>query len=183
MIILGTIGEQGSGKGTVANYLIQNYQADFFRSSMALDEILTILDIPNERKNMTAVSTALREPFGQDFLIHAIKKKIRESKAPVSIVDGLRVPGEIESLRQLENFYLLYITAPIEMRYRNVTGRGEKAGETELTLEEFVAQETDLVTEQKIGEMAKGANFTIENTGTLEELHTKIDATMQEIQG
>lgn len=175
MIILGIVGEQGAGKGTAAQYIQKKYQAYNFRFSAALDDILARLSIPNERKNVIALVTALRGIFGEDILAKTLAHDIQTGAHAMSVVDGIRMPSELEILETLPGFQLIYITAPIESRYEKIKARKERANEESLSLEEFQDIEEKAVTEIHIPILAKRAKYRIENTGTLEELYAKID--------
>lgn len=182
MIIVGIIGEQGAGKGTIANYLEKKYSAFNFRFSRALDDILKRLSLPNERTNQIALVTALRGAFGEDILAKTLAHDLQTSDHAINVVEGIRMPSELAILTQLPQFHLWHVTAPIETRYRNVIARGEKAGETQLSFEEFKQTEQTAVTEIHIPELAKKAETTLENTGSIEELCAQADAALAKIQ-
>lgn len=181
MIILGLIGEQGSGKGTVAEYLVKKHKAKSFRLSKILDDILQRLYIPNERKNQIALVTALRSAFGEALLAPVLAHDISAEKKKVSVVDGLRMPKELEVFEKIPGFYLIYITAPIKQRYEQVIHRGEKANEESLTFAEFKRTEQKAVTEIHIRNMALRADFKMVNDGTKKDLYRKVDEVLLHI--
>ena len=181
MITLGLVGEPGSGKGTVSEYLEKTHSATRFRSSYVLDEILKHLGIPNERANQTMLVSGLRNTFGEDVLAKSIAHSIETSENAVNVIDGIRMPKEVETYDQIPSFHLVYVTAPVEMRHEKIIKRGEKAGEENLTLEEFKHFEETKVTEIHIGEIGSKAEFRIDNTGTLEELYAKVDEVMNQL--
>lgn len=182
MIIIGLIGEQGSGKGTIADYLVKKHSAHKFRFSQVWDDILQRLHIPNERKNQIALATAIRETFGENILAKVLTHDIEVGDHDINVIDGLRMPSELEIFRKVPSFHLIYVTGPIERRFELIKKRKEKSGEENLTFEEFKHTEENAVTEIHIPEIAKSADSTIENTGTLEELYAKVDALLEKLQ-
>ncbi|MFC1640798.1 hypothetical protein ACFL2D_01970, partial [Patescibacteria group bacterium] len=98
----------------------------------------------------------------------------------INLVDGLRMPLEIDTMKQIPDFKLIYITAPQEIRHKFLNARQEKADD-QMTFEKFKEIEAKAAPEMHVPELGKRAEFKIENTGTIEELHTKIDDVMQEI--
>ena len=95
-----------------------------------------------------------------------------------SIIDSIRNPSEIEYWRRQEDFVLLAIDAPVEVRYRRALARGRN--ESAATLEEFTAKEDEEKTRdrnaQQLETCMRMADFVIQNDGTLEGFHKKLEA-------
>ena len=72
-----------------------------------------------------------------------------------------------------ENFYLIYVTADQKIRYERSVKRGEKAGESTTSFEEFQENERK-GTESSISEVAKNADFKIVNNGNEKELEKQV---------
>lgn len=172
-MIIGLTGEKLSGKDTVARYLESKYQAEHVRHSQLLDEILDILDLPKSRRNEIDLGMGLRGTFGEGILGKALAKRVKESKAPMVVINGIRFQDEIENAKQL-GAKIIYITAPEEMRYNRFMQRNEKTDDGGHDLEAFRAQETE-ATEISIPELGKQADIKIENTSGLDDLYKKID--------
>lgn len=167
--IIGLVGRQGSGKGTVATYLVEKQNAVVFRFSAFLNSVLDLLAIPRSRTNLIKLSTCLRETFGEDALSYAVVKAATTSENPVIVVDGIRRIEDIAALEPLPNFTLIEISVPEEIRFARMKNRGEKAGESTMTWEKFKADE-EAPTEVTIPQVAKRATVHLDNTGTPEEL-------------
>jgi dephospho-CoA kinase len=65
----------------------------------------------------------------------------------------------------MEEFILIYIDAPAELRHKRVTARGQNAGDTDKSFEEFLKDE-EHDTERSIRSLRPLANTVIENIGS-----------------
>ncbi|MFH0819144.1 MAG: hypothetical protein V1898_04080 [Patescibacteria group bacterium] len=179
-LIIGLTGEKLSGKGAASDYLSLKYRAKHYRFSLILDDIASRLYLPKTRDNLIDIALALRSKFGNEILAHVLKKDIENEKPDICIVDGMRYFEEYNILSTLSNFYLISITAPLEVRYQRALERQEKVDEINMSLDDFKKQEM-AATEIAITELNKKADFQINNTGDVSELHTKIDEIMNDL--
>ncbi len=178
-IIIGLAGQRGSGKGTAANYLKIRYKAEVRAFSHVLGEILALLLRPGTRENLQDLATNLRRPFGQGVLVGPLKKFIKQSRAKIIVIDGLRMLKEVEMLRSFKDNLLIYVAAPAEIRFKRLKKSGGKAGKEGVDFKEFLRldkRETELFI-KKIG---KKADIIIDNTKTIDNLHKKIDQIVKE---
>ncbi len=174
-MIFGIIGEKLAGKDEAAKYLQTQHNAFYVKYSHIIDEILSILDLPITRRNEIDLGHALRDQFKTNIFWAAIKKRITESQAKIKVIGSIRLPDEFKDAQDL-GAKIIYVTAPVELRYeRFMTTRREKGEDGKQTFEEFSAQEREW-TEIQIPELGLRANFKIENTGSLQDLYNKIDA-------
>ena len=177
-MVIALTGEKLAGKGTVAKHLAERHQARVLRFSQPLSDVLTRLHQPNTRTHLVQLGSKLREVFGDDILARVVKEDILTAPHNFWVVDGMRYMTEYDILSQLPDFYLLNITAPLEVRWHRTKQRGEKADEATMTLAEFTAREQD-VTEQQIAAVQGKATQTIHNTGSFNELYSVIDQWLQ----
>jgi len=168
-IILGFVGQMACGKGTATEYLKQKYGAVSFRFSSILTDILNRLYLPNSRENLQKLSQILRENFSEDILSQTIAQDAQKSENQFIVIDGVRRPGDVEHLKNIPGFYLIHIFADIEKRFDRLKKRGEKSDDFTKTFEQFKAEHQNEA-ELKIEEIAKTADFEIDNNGSLEEL-------------
>ncbi len=171
-MIIGLIGRKGSGKGTIAQLLQEEFGARTYRMSDVLRALLDELHLPQSRKNIIVVSEALRHIFGESLIGSAITKQIRERNDTLVVIDGIRRQADLDGFGDLP-ITLVNVTAPLDLRYERITKRGENAGETSMTKEEFEELES-APTELSIREVESQAKITIENTGTVDDLREKI---------
>ena len=179
-IILGLTGEKLSGKGTAAEYLVAKYKVKHYRFSAILDDIIKRLYLPITRENQIDIALALRNKFGNEILAHVLKKDIENDQNELCIIDGIRYWEEYHILKILKGFVLVYISSPLETRFNRTQHRAEKADEKNISLENFKRQEL-APTEIIIKELAKQADYQIDNNGSLEEYQQKIDDVIKAI--
>lgn len=178
-LILGLVGKQGCGKGTVADLLRAEYGAGYYRFSAILGDILDRLAIEKNRDNFVTISTVLRQAFGEDVLSYALESHVVRSSEELVIIDGIRRPEDIVALEPLPQFHLISVDADSELRFERMKKRGEKVNESDMTWEKFLADE-QASTEVTIPLVMQRAKVTLQNNGTREELIEKTRKMMKE---
>jgi len=173
-VVIIFVGEKLSGKEIASRYLIKNYKFTGFRFSKILVDILGRLNLPVTRVNEANLIGGLRERFGGGVLAQSIKEEISSRKLKRVVIDGLRNPGELDILKKLSGFLLVYVTAPLDVRYRRALARGEKVGENSFTLDQFKHEEK-LPTELFIKRMGKSARVKLVNDASLADLYKQIE--------
>jgi dephospho-CoA kinase len=180
--VIAIIGEQAGGKGAAADIIRKHYGGSRLTISNILRRTLESLHLEATRKNLIDLALVLKKGFGKSVLMEAMLKEVEIEDADLVIVDGLRMPGDPDPFKREydKDFKLIYITANQKIRYERSVGRGEKAGESDASFEEFKANEAK-ETEKYISEVGKTADFIIENNGNQEELEEKIKEVMSKI--
>ncbi len=173
-IIFGLTGQIASGKGTVAKYLEKKYQAETFKFSDSLRDILKRINKEITRENMQDLSTLLREKFGQDTLAKITAEDVKDAESEIIIVDGIRRIPDIKYLSKVKGFKLVRIVAEPKKRYERLIKRTENVGDTEKTYEQFLAEE-QAETELSIPEVMAKADLEIDNNGDVNELYKQIE--------
>jgi dephospho-CoA kinase len=166
--LIGISGTFASGKDTVADFLVKDFgfthvsTGDMVRKA-AQEKYGSI-----ERPVLHKTATELRYENGAGALVlEALKEK-----RPL-VITGIRSLGEAKALKQAGGV-LLFVDAPIEMRYGRVKSRA-RDNETVLTLEEFRANEENEMYEGPNDEdfnirgIGQIADVTVENTQALDE--------------
>ena len=176
-MLLGITGTDGSGKGTVVDYLVKEKGFTHYSAREIWIEELTKRGEETTRANMRLIANELRAKHGNDFLITYYLKKIAEEKPKNAVIESIRALACVETLKK-NGGILIAVDADQEIRYGRVQ---ERRSETDkVTLEQFVAHE-DLETndpnphgmqKQKVIAIA---DYTIVNNGTLEKLHAQIE--------
>jgi dephospho-CoA kinase len=171
-MIIGLVGEKLAGKDTIANYLVEKYGADHFRFTHILDAILEELGMPISRQNEIDLGLGLRKIFGEHVLVSALEKRVKKSRAKMIAVNGIRM-DEADIVKSW-GAKIIYVTAPADVRFGRYKNRHEKADDAQMNLEQFIRQEQG-PTEIRIPELGRGADFRIDNIGSLDELYKKVD--------
>jgi len=174
-LILGLTGEKAGGKGTAAAYLKKRYGASTYRFSDSLTNTLNLFGITVSRPNQIKLFEILSNAFGTDVLARAIRGLADRDTNELVVVDGVRRMPDIQYLKELPGFHLIYITALQPLRYERSVERNEKTDESGLTFEQFAHEEATASTEVTIPGVAAHAEIKIENNDTQEELYRKIE--------
>ncbi len=180
-MIIGLTGENCAGKGVVAEYLMKK-SFYFLSLSDVIREELKAEGKTVTRENLIAKGNELRERFGPGILGSRVAKKVQKDKNYV--IDSIRNPAEVEELKKLGRFFLFYITAPAETRFKRIKARGREADprtfEAFLKIEKMELESKDS-TKQNLKKTFALADKTITNDGDLGELHDKVDAALAEV--
>ena len=176
--IIGLTGRNAAGKGTVAT-MLKKRSFEYHSLSDTLRNELKKRGIDESREELTKVGNELRKSRGPGVLADLMIDSIT---SPTNhIVDSVRNPFEVESLaRKYEEhaFYLLSVDAKPEIRFQRLVERSRSGDST--TWEQFLSQEAleensdDPNKQQLFLTMAK-ADFSIDNSGNLEDLERNIE--------
>ncbi len=180
--VIGLIGEKGSGKGSVAKLLMEKYGAQHFGTSVILKKIADEVHLPQTRDNLIKLALVLKDGFWPGIVIDAMISEIEKSGSALVIADGIRMHGDVEPFwdKYGENFKLVYVTAPLNIRFERTRLRKEKVGEENTDFRQFIEEEGRL-TEVSIAEIGKMADYKIDNSGSLPELEKQIIDIMDKI--
>jgi len=179
-IILGFVGPIASGKGTACAYLKDKHNAQIFRFSSMLRDVLDRFYIPQSRENMQATSLALRKTFGDDLMAQTIANDVKNSSAKIIVLDGVRRIPDIKYLQEVPGFHLIEINAEQKIRHERIIKRGENTDDSKKTFAEFQNDEMQEA-EVQIKEVAKIAEFHLDNNGTIEDLQAQIENILQKL--
>lgn len=178
-MIIGLVGKNGAGKGEAANFL-QEVGFTYYSLSNVLREELTAQGKPITRQSLTDYANTLRASRGPGVLGEKIAQRLEPDGQYV--VDSIRHPSEVEALHRCPNFYLLGVEADSKIRFERIKERARE--KDPITYEEFLAQETKEAagkkeTDQQLNKTLAMADATLENNGTIEELHQKVRQIVQ----
>lgn len=179
-MIIGLTGTNAAGKTTVLQYL-QSMGFEIYSLSDVLRDELAQLNLPPTRENLIRIGNELRQQYGAAVLADRTKSQIRTARA---VIDSIRNPAEIQSLRQSGDFFLIAVDAPVELRYERAKHRNRL--EDIETLDDFIRREdqekSQLTTEQNIPACMAQADFEIVNTGSPEDLRKRVDDILRQIE-
>jgi dephospho-CoA kinase len=174
-MIIGLTSLNGAGKTTVAEYLMQKGFLFYSLSDIIREEIKSRnQEITRDRLRETG--NELRTKFGNSVLADRIMAKLKEGQNYV--IDSIRHPAEIESLKKRKDFSMIFIDASIETRFERVVGRKRESDPADF--KDFKkAEEKELKSKdsanQQLLQCKDLADFVIDNDYSIEELYRKID--------
>lgn len=179
MRIIGTVGLPGSGKGEAAAVARESgipvvTMGDVIRAECRQRD----LD-PSEHHGR--VAKALREEEGEAAIAERCIPHIRSSLegSNVVLVDGLRSMVELEAFEDAfgENFLLLSVEAPFEVRAERLGDRGRD--DSDLDREDLkVREERELGF--GMGEVMEHADVVVENTNSLDAFREQVRELLEE---
>src|SRR5689334_141355 len=118
-LILGIVGEKSSGKSNVFTYLAKKPGVFSARTSDVLKDVLTRLHLDTaSRPNNAKLAEALRTTFGAGILPEALLADAGKRQFRLIALEGLRRLAEVKAIKRHPHFRLLYITAPVELRWQ-----------------------------------------------------------------
>lgn len=179
-IILGFVGDLASGKGTICQYLKEEYSINSYRFSTMLRDILDRIYAEKTRENLQDLSTFLRGRYGQDIMSKVIVKDVLNDKNDIVAVEGIRRPTDITYLKELEGFHLIYITADPKIRWQRMVLRQENPDEADKTFEQFLKDE-QAEADMLIKDLGGQAEYTIINNETIEQFYNEMEDILKKI--
>ena len=175
MRVVGTVGLPGSGKGELAAVARE-----------AGIPVVTMGDVIREacrdrgRDPSTdhgEVAKALREENGPAAIaersLPLIRDAVRETDTDTVVVDGLRSMVEVEAFREAfgENFLIVSIEAPFDLRAERLAERGRDSSDSDL---EALRARDERELSFGMGEVMDAADVRIDNTDSLEAFRTSV---------
>jgi dCMP deaminase len=177
---IGVAGRNAAGKTQVVEYLETR---SFHRASLSdvIREDLRAQGLEPTRENMIRRGRELRALHGPAVLAQRIERLLPPGRN--CVIDSIRHPAEVEQLRAAGEFKLLWIEAPVELRFERSRLRG-RAGDAS-SLAEFQALEarelgSDDVSAQQLLRVAELADATLQNTGALADLERALEPVVRE---
>ncbi len=180
-MLLGITGTNGSGKGTVVDYLVMQKGFSHYSARMFLIEEVRARHLPQNRDSMRDVANALRKEHQASYLMERLF--VMAAEEPKAVLESVRTIGEAEFLKS-KGAILLAVDADKKLRYERVVARGSETDQVDF--EKFCAQE-DLEMaspdpwDMNVFGVMQMSDARIENNGSLEELHAKVDETLAKL--
>lgn len=183
-MIIGITGTNGSGKGEVVQYLVEQKNFVHYSASGHLAPILIERGIELNRSNLRAVGNELREKYGAGYIAQFFIAKKEADGVKDVVIESIRSTGEVAELKKAGGI-LLIIDADRELRYQRIQGR--RSGKDLIDFEAFRDQEerewygAEGPSDMNIKEVMKMADYTILNNGTKGDLYKSIEDIFEKI--
>lgn len=172
MIIIGITGTIGAGKGTIVDYLIEKRNFSHYSVRAYLINIINKKGLPVNRDSMVKIANGLRKEHSPSYIVEELFKEALENRENC-VIESIRTPGEVISLKDKGNFILLAVDADPKIRYERIV---QRASETDhISFETFLENEkremtSDDPNKQNLSKCIEMADFVLNNDGTIEEL-------------
>jgi dephospho-CoA kinase len=185
MMIIGITGTLGAGKGTVVEYLVEKRGFMHYSVRAYLLKEISKRGMPENRDSMVLVANELRSINGPSYVTDQLYLEAM-AIGNNCIIESIRTPGEIESLRTKGTFYLFAVDADPKLRFERIRERNSETDH--ISLETFTDNEaremnTTDPNKQNLRACIREADFILRNDGTKNELFLEVERVLREING
>lgn len=180
-IVLGLVGKFCSGKGTVAEYLVQKHGFKSASFSDRIREEILRRGMEITRENLQVVAGEMRQEFGPAVLAIKTWELIQKESAEKAVLETPRSIEEVEYLKKIPTFFLIAVDSDPKIRFERMKLRNRESDPQ--TWEEFLAsEEKDLHKGgRSMEEAIAAADYIITNDGTPEELEQKVEEMLKRL--
>lgn len=183
MIIIGITGTLGAGKGTVVDYLTREKGFNHYSVRQYLLDEIRKRKMPENRDSMVVVANEFRRLNSPSFITDQLYvQAVRTGKN--AVIESIRTPGEIDSLRKKGSFYLFAVDADAKTRFDRIKKRNSETDQVDF--ETFLLNEqremtSDDPNSQNLQKCREMADFVFSNDGTVNELYGKVEEVLRGI--
>lgn len=183
MIVIGITGTLGAGKGTIVEYLVEKKGFAHYSVRAYLIEEIERRGMPVNRDSMVIVANDLRTRNSPSYVTDQLYERALKS-GHNCVIESIRTPGEVESLRSKGRFYLFAVDADPKLRYERIFARQSETDQ--IDFETFLENEkremdADDPNKQNLRKCIEMADFVFVNEGSIEELNEQVERVLEEI--
>ncbi len=174
-MLLGVTGRNAAGKTTIVEWFT-NQGWDSCSCSDAIRHWLRENGQEITRENLTQGGRTLRSQGGGGVLAEMLLERMDKGKN--TIVDSIRTPDEVHALRTRDDFLLIEVSVPLDLRWQRMQARSRVGDPNDYQL--FLKQEdAEAVAEDLAGQAliatAELSDIVINNQGTLNQLYESLE--------
>jgi dephospho-CoA kinase len=183
MIIIGITGTLGAGKGTIVEYLVEKKEFIHYSVRAYLLEKIREQGLEENRDNMFRLGNELRASYSSSYIIDQLYNRAMVTQKNC-VIESLRTPGEIDSLRKKGHFYLLAVDANPDIRYQRILLRQSETDrvsrKTFFENEEREMNSIDL-NKQNLKKCIEMADCVLLNNGTKTDLILQLEKVLDQV--
>jgi len=176
MKVIGITGTLGAGKGTVVDYLVRNMGYKHYSVRAFINEEILSRKMVSNRDSMVVVAYDLRAKNSPSYITDQLYHSAKAS-GDDCVIESIRTPGEIISLRKKGEFYLLAVDADPKIRYDRIMHRGSETDN--ISFDTFLKNEeremtSDDPNKQNLKRCIEMADVCFKNDNDLESLYKAV---------
>ncbi|MGM0565793.1 MAG: AAA family ATPase [Bacteroidota bacterium] len=181
MKVIGITGTIGAGKGTIVEYLTSKKGFLHYSVRAFLVKELEKRNLPVNRDTMTELANTLRKENSPSFITDSLYNQAKKA-GKSAVIESIRTPGEIDSLKSKGDFLLFAVDARPEIRYKRIL---ERKSETDtISWETFLDNEKREMTatdphKQNIHKCIEQADYVFNNDSSIENLYKDLEKVLE----
>lgn len=181
MILIGITGTNGSGKGTVVDYLVKEHGFKHYAARDFLTKEIIRRGLTVDRSSMREVANDLRATHEPAYVVKSLYAEAVQNTEERIVIESVRNIGEAEFLKA-QGAFLIAVDADQKLRYGRVQARRSATDQVDFsTFVEHEEREMHPVGPHDMdirGVMAL-SDATVMNDGSLTELHAHIEEVLK----
>jgi dephospho-CoA kinase len=185
MIVIGITGTLGAGKGTIVEYLVKEKGFTHFSVRAYLLEEIKIRKMPQNRDSMVSIANELRSKNSPSYITDQLyEQSLKLGKN--AVIESIRTPGEVDSLRLKGEFYLFAVDADPKIRFNRIKFRNSETDQ--IDFDTFIANDRREMTatdpnKQNLKKCREMADFLFINNLSTQKLYQEVENVIRQIDG